>query len=194
MNEVIPVLLASVLLVGIWWLYFIEYRNYRLDKTRQRLFHIRDSLFQEAESGALPFDSKAYAMTRKMLNGSIRFAHQISVIRLYGMIYAEVTVGQGRRGSQFSKEFADALTNVGPEAKKAVERARLEMHEALFSQLVFNSIALTVLFAIMLLVFLPFHWGKTLRKRLRRRLLRDDRWTTIDAETETIGNDHALIT
>ncbi|MGZ5887742.1 MAG: hypothetical protein ACXWKI_12445, partial [Ramlibacter sp.] len=57
------------------------YNGYRVDVLRQELFEIRDSLFDEAAAGRIDFESHAYRATRLVLNGLLRFAHQLSLAR-----------------------------------------------------------------------------------------------------------------
>ena len=81
MNE-ITVLSSLISLTGIWCLLFILYRDYRADSLRQDLFEIRDELFDQAASGLVDFDEPAYDMLRETLNGNIRFAHRLSLLRV----------------------------------------------------------------------------------------------------------------
>lgn len=66
----------------LWWMFFFLYRDYRIDRLRHRLFVIRNDLFLAASRGEIGFDHPAYLLTRKTLNGTIRFAHQLSLTRL----------------------------------------------------------------------------------------------------------------
>lgn len=62
-------------------LVFVLYNSHRVDLLRQKLFFIRDGLFDEALAGRISFDSKSYKYTRTTLNGMIRFSHRVSVSR-----------------------------------------------------------------------------------------------------------------
>ncbi len=46
-DQLFVIISGFVFAAGLWWLYFIEYRTYRIDHTRQRLFKIRDDLFKK---------------------------------------------------------------------------------------------------------------------------------------------------
>ncbi len=65
-------------LAGLVVLYFWLYRDYRIDLFRQRLFALRDELFDLARSGAISFDDRAYGLLRSTLNGFIRFGHRLT--------------------------------------------------------------------------------------------------------------------
>jgi hypothetical protein len=70
--------LLVVLVLFLW-------REYRVDVFRQRIFLIRDELFDLAAEGRISFDAPAYGSLRTILNGYIRFAHKMSMTRTLGM-------------------------------------------------------------------------------------------------------------
>lgn len=69
--------LASLALMWVGFAFF--YRDLALDRFRQEMFAVRDSLFQAAAEGSLSFDHKAYGTIRFTINGWIRFAHRVSL-------------------------------------------------------------------------------------------------------------------
>lgn len=79
-NSVISLFLILILV-------FYFHREYRVSKLRQDLFELRDSLFDEAINGNIKFSSKSYIATRLMINGMIRFSHNISFSR---MVFHEI--------------------------------------------------------------------------------------------------------
>lgn len=62
-------------------LVFVLLDRHRVDVLRQKLFDIRDRLFDEGMAGRISFDSHAYRYTRTVVNGMIRFSHRISLSR-----------------------------------------------------------------------------------------------------------------
>lgn len=77
--EYLPLALNLAILYFAWK---FGVRNYFLAKYRQKLFTIRDSMFDEAHNGNLSFDSLAYRMMRLRINGAIRRAHRLTPIDL----------------------------------------------------------------------------------------------------------------
>ena len=73
---------TSIKLVFVWVLAYCFWRPYRTDALRQRLFSLRDQLFDVAADGRIAFDDPAYWRLRRMMNCMIRFGHRISLIRL----------------------------------------------------------------------------------------------------------------
>lgn len=75
--------LQSVISLALaFWLLFFLFNAYRVDRLRQQLFALRDSLFDEAASGEIAFSSECYVYTRTVMNGMIRFAHRLSLSRV----------------------------------------------------------------------------------------------------------------
>jgi len=83
MDKVVSIVHLSLALSLGWVLVFWCVKNYRLDAFRQRLFALRDQLFDYAANGEVPFDHPAYQMLRTRINGMIRFAHRVSFLRLF---------------------------------------------------------------------------------------------------------------
>jgi hypothetical protein len=46
------------------------------------MFIVRDELFDYASSGKIEFDSPAYRLLRQMMNGYIRYGHQLTFFRI----------------------------------------------------------------------------------------------------------------
>jgi hypothetical protein len=54
----------------------------RIDVFRQRMFAIRDELFDYAEAGSIDFQNPAYQLLRNFMNGFIRYGHRLSFFQL----------------------------------------------------------------------------------------------------------------
>lgn len=73
----------------LWLLIFRLAREYRLDALRDRLFAVRERLFDHAANGHISFDDPAYTKLRMLLNSLIRFAHRLTFARfMMGVIFA----------------------------------------------------------------------------------------------------------
>lgn len=83
----LPVLVISTF--GVWLLALLAlflFREYRVDRFRQRIFEVRDELFDYAAEGKISFDDPAYGALRGLLNSYIRFAHRLSLTRTVSML------------------------------------------------------------------------------------------------------------
>ena len=90
---------TSIKLVLLWVLAYCFWRPYRTDALRQRLFSLRDELFDLAADGRIAFDDPAYWRLRRTINCMIRFGHRLSLTRL---IFAAV----GMQGAAFDRDSA----------------------------------------------------------------------------------------
>lgn len=187
MDSLIAVLLL-LSVFGVWWLYFIEYRRYRLDATRQRLFEIRDELFAKAEEGILPVDSKAHLMVRNMLNGMIQFSHRLGFIQLVTILVADAHARNNADARRFSQELNEAIRQLPPKGQDVVKKARVQMHVAVIMHITFNSIFLTLVYSLVRLVLKPIMMWRSVSKWL----LGEKKWRAIDAEVEAVGEGRAI--
>ena len=77
---------TMISLLGIYGVVFWLYRDYRVDTFRQSMFSLRDKLFDFAIDGGIGFDHPAYMELRELINGYIRFGHQIRLMP--GILFA----------------------------------------------------------------------------------------------------------
>ncbi|HUY95832.1 MAG TPA: hypothetical protein VMU71_11055 [Terracidiphilus sp.] len=54
----------------------------QIDSFRQRMFAVRDELFDYAADGNISFEHPAYVLLREQMNGFIRYAHHLTVFRM----------------------------------------------------------------------------------------------------------------
>jgi hypothetical protein len=66
-------------LIALWAFWYFLWKPQRVDIFRQKLFVLREDLFDLAASGKVPFDHPAYTELRLLINGLIRFAHRASL-------------------------------------------------------------------------------------------------------------------
>jgi hypothetical protein len=187
MNSLPDVLLFAAALTGLWWLYFVEYRRLVTDHTRQRLFRIRDELFECAERGCADFHSHAYGMARVTLNGMIKYTHRLTMIQYFALYRAEKMFGPLPEAERFASNFKEAIARLPVSERKHIVKALNDMHKTMLKHIVFNApILLLVLGSAHLVLRRTKIWNRFLRravhdKRNRRRLF------ALDAEAECIG-------
>ncbi|MGE5052907.1 MAG: hypothetical protein ACM3WP_01980 [Acidobacteriota bacterium] len=85
MSEIVNSFHLAIGLFALWFLYFVCWREHRVDTYRQRLFAMRDDLFDYAASGAIRFDDPAYTTLRDLTNGLIRFGHRLTFTRVWAV-------------------------------------------------------------------------------------------------------------
>lgn len=118
-----------LIIVGLvaWCFFQWPYRRYRLDLYRQRLFVIRDELFDEAAKGTLPFDSLAYRGTRDLLNRYIRYGHR------YSLLYWLLVLKSGKglltpEVAQRVEQFIGQINALDKPAQTAITQALAKAH------------------------------------------------------------------
>jgi hypothetical protein len=82
MSAIVTSSHLAIGLFALWFLYFVCWREHRIDTYRQRLFEVRDDLFDFAASGAIKFSDPAYVTLRDLSNGLIRFGHRLNFTRI----------------------------------------------------------------------------------------------------------------
>lgn len=108
---------GMISLAALSCLVLLLYNKYRVDLLRQELFEIRDALFDEAVAGRISFDSHAYQATRFLLNGMLRFAHELSLARFV----VALSILRWRKLEVGGESFDIAL-NASPESDRKLCR------------------------------------------------------------------------
>ena len=116
MNELLQ--LALIVIVALLFMQIHFHKKYFVDKLRQDLFRIRDELFQYAARGGIAFDHPAYTMARTYLNGSIRYAERLSLIKfsVSGFVL-------GRHKSIFIADIENRLKGISPDQRSRIDSA-----------------------------------------------------------------------
>jgi hypothetical protein len=129
-----------IFVCGLWFLFFWLYRDYRLDAFRQELFLLRDELFEFAMAGKIPFDSKAYGMLRRSINGNIQFGHRWGFLDLLCFfIFTRGDQFRDREAEAYGARWQKAIDELDPNIRQAIEGIRMRMHLRLAEQVIFTS-------------------------------------------------------
>ncbi len=162
-------LFSLVSILGLLVLYFWLYRDYRIDLFRQRLFALRDELFDLARSGALPFDHRAYGLLRSTLNGFIRFGHRLTFIPV-ALLAAEYNAGRLKEAGipSFQVQWDEATQGLDPRLRERLESMISQMHFLVVEQLIFTSTALTLLIVPTVCLILMERGRQSLVQKVRR--------------------------
>jgi hypothetical protein len=79
--QVAVILYNTLGLVALWGV-ALRWRAYKVEKLRQEIFNLRGELFDFARAGGVTFTNRSYDRLRMLLNSMIRFAHELSFVRL----------------------------------------------------------------------------------------------------------------
>jgi hypothetical protein len=94
MNAIVSASHLVISLLALWFLYFFCWREHRIDAYRQRLFGVRDDLFDYAASGTIRFDDPSYTTLRDLSNGLIRFGHRLTFTRVWAVAFLGKTLSR----------------------------------------------------------------------------------------------------
>ena len=127
MNElqIASILQFSVVLVLWLILIFKILPTYRVDSFRQKMFSVRDEMFDFAADGNISFDDPAYILLRTQMNGLIRYGHQLTVFRTLMTKAINLASGEAPNMS-WNEAWESSLTTTRNENVRAKMR---EFHE-----------------------------------------------------------------
>lgn len=136
-----PLFVIYAGLAIIWWLFAWLYYDYRVDLLRSRLFLARDRLFDFAGSGKIDVKDPAYLLTMRMINGSLRFAHRLTLVDL--LIMSWVQKKYNPKGVELHHaRINSALHGLNFEQKKRIVDIHLEMQMNIISHVAHVSLLL----------------------------------------------------
>ena len=183
----IPLLEAAVwlLLAVLWWMFYWPYRQFQIDRTRQRLFSIRAALFDAAARGEhIRFEDRTYGITRTSLNGMLRSLDDYTLIRLVFLVWQSVSDQAWRTTrDHYAKETEAALQELSAEGRELVTKT---IHDACKAMLVCVIETSLVLLALCILIALlrPIRSVSDNIRVVWRRLIR-----AMDYESSLAGRD-----
>lgn len=108
-DEAVRLLHVAFNAVVLWLLWHYPWRRSCQFRYRQKLFEVRDQLFDFARSGQIDFTDPAYVALRSYINSMIRFSNAISVTRLATFIVFWRYLGDSPRTRP---SLADTLSQV----------------------------------------------------------------------------------
>lgn len=180
--------LIGSLVISIVWFATSYHKDWSVDLTRQQLFELRDQLFDRAIKEDVNFDDTAYGMVRTLLNGMIRFAHELSFMRVAWILISQKVFGVEDSVDRYQAALEKILTSL-PEAQRQIYKTALEqMHEIMFRHLLRTSFTLFYVFQ-----FLSVFDGlRSLAKAAAKKAgEHNEWWARVDCEAASITG-HAL--
>jgi len=159
-------------LLGFWlaaWVVFREYPESAVATARNTLFALRDQLFELGRSGVISFESTAYISSRRLINGMIRYAHEVSAFQLLCLVLFE-----NRASREYSKQVRRnkelALSAISEEGRKQTELILRRATDAVIQLVVTRSVVLSCLLFFLLIAFKSLHAAKQAGGKLRSSL------------------------
>lgn len=166
MATMIGLLILGVSLTAIWQAFRVGHRAYMVDQTRQRLFVLRDRLFDRALEGKVPLDSEAYALTRRIINANIRFTHDLSLLRLVVLLYQFRTNRLLRAAvTHLEQQINAAVSGLDETGQLIIRETFRQLHEQLILHIVKTSMFMLATIVLASLVLAPMIILPLVRRR-----------------------------
>lgn len=173
-------ILIYVLIAALWVLYFVWFKEYMQDYTRQELFKLRDELFDYAADGQIAFDDEAYLTTRTLINGVIRFTHSISLTHWLMMLLCS-DANEKHYAKQFSIRFSAAIAKLNPNQQAMIHKTMFKTHSTVFNHFLNTSPLLFV-------TIKPLFDLAIVIKVIKKSIIEDFCiWNPIDAQADFVG-------
>lgn len=118
-NQLAVVLQFSVVAILWTFLVFKVIPYARLDGFRQKMFGIRDEMFDYAANGNIAFDHPAYVMLRHQMNGFIRYGHQLTVFRCLMTVAMRKVEGAEMNTASWHSEWQKSLDSIQSDEVRA---------------------------------------------------------------------------
>lgn len=106
------------------------WRRVRLELLRDRLFDLRTNLTLKVNDPSLELstETKAYRLLREQINGTLRFIHRVRFIDIvFESRSARRYPLSAEAAEEFSREWAECLDELSPEARSLLKRMRSEV-------------------------------------------------------------------
>ena len=174
---------SLVALAGIWFLLFVLYRNYCMDRFREDIFSLRDEVFDYASAGHISFDSPAYDLLRTTMNGYIRFAHKMGLLQMILFACFLKREDMLNSATNFQEQWNQAIITYPKEIQEQLTTFKTQMNLLSLRYVVNSSPILVItIFAPIILFFLIRHYVVRLVSILH------DQFNELDAVALAYGN------
>lgn len=129
--DIMDAFLFVSLVFFIFYMYFVLYKEYRLDKCRDKLFALRLDLLEKSLQSGIKTDDEAYVLIRDTINSFIRFAHHLSVVKIIALYRLSKKIDI----KSFTNEFNESCDNLTSSQIKILQSSLDQMHDILIAYL-----------------------------------------------------------
>jgi len=176
MSDPAAFLSSTLAILAMWFAFDTGYRAYRQSLFRDRLFELRSDLFEVARAGLFGergFSDPVYCHMRRVLNGSIRFTHQMTLSRLLILLWSSRWWLDHDLVDRRNAEFGRALADHKPEARERVKHIMRELDFAIVMHVVHINIVGFVLMSALDVAARCLHAQQAARSAIARKIVRN---------------------
>jgi len=139
-SYAISILFTLFALLGLAWIWLWLYEDYRVDFFRQRMFALRDELFDEGCRGTISFDHPVYKMLRSTMNGFIRFGHKVRLTSFLGYVFfLNSADNEALRDISFDARWKEATKDLPTDVISKMWDYKIRMNMLVVEQFLFVS-------------------------------------------------------
>ena len=136
-TQIVAALTSILSLVGILVLLRLH-RGTSVDRFREDLFALRDEMFDFAASGGVEFRHPAYGMLRLTMNGFVRRADRLHLLRIVLLLFVSPREDR-RRDDGFRAAWKRSLLELDGAAQARMNEYRDRMHRIVVEYVLFRS-------------------------------------------------------
>jgi hypothetical protein len=163
------ILFFSISLASLWILAFKLFRNLEIDEFRQKVFALRDEMFDFASDGRISFDHPAYGQLRLLMNGVVRYGHRMSLFRIWMLI---VFVKMPTNRSAFSIEFEKNINSLDEFTRDKLNGFHDQLMRIIVSHLIKQSPLFSPSIVAAYIPFISAYFANRILSRLMPKLTR----------------------
>ncbi len=141
---------SFLILLITWAVWSFGLKRALVDGFKQRIFEIRDEMFDYAADGNIDFNHPAYGTLRTLMNGYIRFAGKITLLGLLLTFLFERKRVE-REGRAFTDRLNGEIDLLSPEVQKVI----LKYFERMSTEVGKHILRTSPLLLILLAPFVP---------------------------------------
>ncbi len=141
----------SIVSLTILWTLVWLYKSYTVDAFRQKVFALRDEMFDAAADGKIPFNHKGYGRLRSTMNGAIRYAEEYSILHM--TIWYLFQRNNNLPMKRYQDAFLDEIRDLPEEEQSILKGYRKRFQSLLIRQIITNSPILIVPLLIPIMVY-----------------------------------------
>ena len=138
-EDALHVLRFCLVLFIAWLIWYQFWIPYRVDYFRQRLFKLRDELFEYANAGHLEFTHPAYTDLRLLINALIRYGHRVTIWRIVMSMVSLARSGNSHVANDYAewRERTERIEN--EETRNRIYAFRSEISKIMAAHMVLIS-------------------------------------------------------
>jgi hypothetical protein len=137
------VILSTAALLGLWVLFHWPYASYRRDLLQNRLFGLRQDLFDFARKGSITFNHPAYGVLRTTINGFIRVGPRLNFIGVV-ILLATIKLDDIDHRESYTARLDRLSADLPKDVAEELRKFRFRLNFLVFCHIVLTSLPISL--------------------------------------------------